>query len=256
MKNKILLLSFFLLTSLIIKAQAPPPPPPPPAPGTHYTRDTAEVFSFAETMPEFPYKGGFQGYLSTHVKYPKIEKEAGKQGTVYISFVIEKDGSITNVKEAKGVPGAPGLTAEGIRVISGMPNWTPGTMDGNPVRIEMKQPIRFVLTDANALAPITALITAPSFVGGDSALVNYIKTNLIYPKKEKKKKIEGTVVIGFYVETDGSVTGIQVVSEVPDAPGFSKEAMRLVKAMPKWNPGKTNGVNERKWVLVSVKFQL
>jgi protein TonB len=95
-------------------------------------------------MPDFA-GAGFQAYLKNNIKYPVIEKEAGKQGTVYVSFVVEKDGSITNVKEAKGVPGAPGLTKEAIRVISAMPKWKPGLMNGHPVRIEMKQPVRFVL---------------------------------------------------------------------------------------------------------------
>ncbi len=105
--------------------------------------DTNKVLTFAEVMPDFP--GGFNKYLAEHIKYPAVEKAAKKQGTVYISFVIEKDGTVTNVREAKGVEGAPGLTKEAIRVISNMPKWKPGTMNGKPVCIEMKQPIRFVL---------------------------------------------------------------------------------------------------------------
>jgi protein TonB len=103
-----------------------------------------EVFTFAEVMPGFP-GDAFQAYLKNNIKYPVMEKDAGKQGTVYISFVVEKDGSITNVSPAKEVPGAPGLTREAMRVINLMPKWSPGLMNGHPVRIEMKQPVRFVL---------------------------------------------------------------------------------------------------------------
>lgn len=150
MKNKILPVLFFVSISICGMAQtAPPPPPlPPPPPGAHDTvRSDASpsqgTLTFAEVMPTF--EGGFSHYLAANIKYPVFEKEHGKQGTVYVSFIIEKDGSVTNVKEAKGVPGAPGLTKEAIRVISEMPNWTPGMMNGKPVRIEMTQPIRFVL---------------------------------------------------------------------------------------------------------------
>jgi TonB family protein len=111
-------------------------------------RDPAEVandvFSFAERMPEFP-GNGFNKYLQDSLRYPAAEKEAGLQGTVYVSFVIEKDGSITQVQVAKAVPNAPGLSAEAIRVISSMPPWKPGMMNGKPVRVMMTQPVRFVM---------------------------------------------------------------------------------------------------------------
>ena len=103
-----------------------------------------EVFTFAEQMPEFPGKG-FHRYLRDSLRYPVAEKEAGIQGTVYVSFIIEKDGSVSNVKVAKAVPNAPGLSAEAVRVVSSMPPWDPGTMNGRPVRIILTQPVKFVI---------------------------------------------------------------------------------------------------------------
>ncbi len=102
-----------------------------------------EPVTFAEQMPDF--RGGFAQYLSQTVKYPVAEKEAGRQGTVYISFVVEKDGRITNVDIAKDIPLAPGLTTESMRVIAAMPKWEPGKNNGKPVRVKMIQPVRFVL---------------------------------------------------------------------------------------------------------------
>lgn len=262
MKNKILPILFFVSISICGMAQtAPPPPPPlpppPPPPPPHVQsttrevgRDTNVAFTFAEVMPTFIGEGGFNRYLQENVKYPTFEKEAGKQGTVYISFIIEKDGSITNVKERKGVPGAPGLTKEGIRVISGMPKWKPGTMNGHPVRIEMTQPIRFFLQDA------TPVSIKPSFPGGDSALANYIKQNLVYPAKEKKKHREGIVIVSFVVETDGSITHVKVMSDVSEVPGFGKEAKRLVSTMPDWTPGKFNGQTSRMTTEIRIEFKL
>ena len=103
-----------------------------------------EIFTLAEVMPDFP-GSGFQAYLKNNVRYPFAEKDQGKQGTVYISFVVEKNGAVTNVRPAKEVADAPGFTKEAIRLISLMPKWTPGMNNGHPVRIEITQPIRFTL---------------------------------------------------------------------------------------------------------------
>jgi TonB family protein len=104
------------------------------------------VCSFAEEMPAFP--GGqnaFQTYLQWMVHYPQMEKEQGKDGTVYIYFEVTKTGSVTHVRCLKGVPGAPGLATEAIRVIADMPRWAPGRMKGQPVQVGMTIPIKFTL---------------------------------------------------------------------------------------------------------------
>ena len=264
MKTKLLLITSLLCASFVIKAQTPPPPPPPPLPGQHdslqrgevkigQAPDSTELFTFAERMPEFIGEGGFMQYLSTHIKYPQLEKESGKHGTVYIGFIVEKDGSITDVHELKGVPGAPGLTKEAIRVLSTMPKWKPGQMNGKPVRVQMTQPIKFVLDNGPSKPYV---YVKPSFPGGDVALEDYIKRNIVYPPKEKKKSKEGKVVVSFMVNKDGTLTDIKVMQEVPHAPGFTKEALRLVKEMPKWIPPTYNGVNTEGVASVTVEFKL
>lgn len=104
------------------------------------------IYSFAEVMPR--YLGGgtaFSDYLAQNIKYPSVEKKAGKQGTVYVQFVVEKDGRVSNVKLMKGVPDAPGLGREAIRVVSESPDWNPALMNGKPVRCRMTIPIKFAL---------------------------------------------------------------------------------------------------------------
>jgi uncharacterized protein len=105
-----------------------------------------EVLYFAEQMPEFPATfGTVQKFFQDSLRYPVVEKEAGKQGTVYVNFIVERDGSITNVKVAKGVPGAPGLDKEAVRLVSSMPKWTPAKMNGRTVRCSTTIPVKFVL---------------------------------------------------------------------------------------------------------------
>lgn len=103
-----------------------------------------EVFEFVEVMPEFP--GGmdaFNAYLSKNLRYPQIAKEARIQGRVYVGFVIETDGSITNVEILRSVH--PSLDDEAMRVVSQMPPWIPGRQNQRDVRVKFTLPVSFVL---------------------------------------------------------------------------------------------------------------
>lgn len=124
------------------------PPPSTTTVSVQSLDDSDAVFSYAEVMAEFP--GGqaaFYKYLQESIHYPAEEAKAGLQGTVYVSFVIEKDGSVSNIKVLKGVRDAPGLDAEAVRVIALMPKWSPGKMNGKAVRVSVTQPIKFVLPE-------------------------------------------------------------------------------------------------------------
>ncbi len=103
-----------------------------------------EVFVVVEEMPEFP--GGvvaLRTYLAQAVKYPVIAQENGIQGKVYVNFVVNKDGSVSNAKIARGVD--PSLDAEALRVVSTLPKWKPGKQRGAPVRVSYTVPINFQL---------------------------------------------------------------------------------------------------------------
>ena len=106
--------------------------------------DTGQAFSVVEIAPEFPGgSGALLKFLSTNIKYPTISAEQGIQGSVYVSFIVERDGSISEVKNVRGVTTE--LDAEAIRVVKAMPNWTPGRQDGKAVRVKFVLPIRFRL---------------------------------------------------------------------------------------------------------------
>jgi protein TonB len=108
--------------------------------------DSGEVFTYTEVMPVFPGEGGFKKFLADNIKYPADEKKKGVQGTVYVSFSIEKNGSVSNVKIKKGIPGGAALEAEVLRVVQLSPPWVPGTMNGHPVRVDMTQSVKFDLS--------------------------------------------------------------------------------------------------------------
>lgn len=103
------------------------------------------VFEVVEKMPEFPNGGmpGLMKYLSDNIRYPEAAKVAGIQGRVTVVFVVDKDGSITNVKTLRGVDAE--LDKEAIRVISSMPKWIPGMQKGKAVKVRYTVPVMFRL---------------------------------------------------------------------------------------------------------------
>lgn len=157
-------------------ATPPPPPPPPPAPTTvleivddeeeieemevvdqEITEETVveivqreevveeeQIFTIVEEMPTFP--GGeaeLFKYLAKNIKYPQMASDAGISGVVYVTFVVGKDGKITDVKVLRGIGG--GCDEEAVRVVKSMPAWKPGKQRGKAVTVQYNLPIRFTL---------------------------------------------------------------------------------------------------------------
>jgi len=156
----------------ITKQEIKPPPPPPPPPEVIeiveddvviedeieiedtesdedeeieiIEEDDDEFFMVVENMPIFP--GGDLGlmkYIQKHVKYPAIAKEYNITGKVYVSFIIDKSGSVTKVKIVRGVD--KNLDAEAVRVVKSLPKYKPGKQRGQPVRVMFTIPINFTL---------------------------------------------------------------------------------------------------------------
>ena len=113
--------------------------------GDYEGEDTgeAQIFQVVEDMPAFP--GNVTKWISKNVKYPVLAMENGIQGKVFVQFVIEKDGSITDVKVSRGVDAS--LDKEAVRVVKAMPKWKPGKQRGKPVRVSYTLPIFFQLAN-------------------------------------------------------------------------------------------------------------
>ncbi len=156
----------------ITKQEVKPPPPPPPPPevieivedeveiedeleieDTESDEDIAieieeeaddEFFMVVENMPEFPGGDlGLMNYIRKNVKYPPIAKEYNITGKVYVSFIVDKTGSVTNVKIVRGVD--KNLDAEALRVVKSLPKYKPGKQRGKAVRVMFTIPINFTL---------------------------------------------------------------------------------------------------------------
>jgi TonB family protein len=128
-----------------------------------------EFFDVVEQMPEYP--GGSMAmfeYLSKSIKYPKEAEEAQKEGRVIVTFIVNKDGSINDARVVKSVD--PALDTEALRVINGMPNWTPGRQNGKVVNVKYTIPISFRLqTKETPKAEGTLTSAEPSQLWSTSA---------------------------------------------------------------------------------------
>lgn len=120
-------------------AVAAPPPPPAPKPEV-----ATKVFDVVEEMPSFPGgNGALMSYLASNIKYPVVAQENSVQGRVIVSFVVERDGSISDVRVARSVD--PSLDREAQRVVKSMPRWKPGKQNGSAVRVKYTVPVVFRL---------------------------------------------------------------------------------------------------------------
>lgn len=107
-------------------------------------KKNGDVYMIVEEMPVYP--GGdsaLRKYIAENVNYPEVAKKNGIQGKVYVTFVVDVDGSSTAVKIARGVD--PSLDKEALRVVSSMPTWAPGKQDGKAVKVAYTVPINFAL---------------------------------------------------------------------------------------------------------------
>ncbi len=137
----------------VIEKAAPPPPPPPPPP----KEDEEEIFKVVEDKPAFPgcenvsdkaekqkcAETKMLQFIYSNIKYPPIARENGVEGTVYVKFVVEKDGKITAPEIVRDI-GA-GCGEEALRVVQMMPPWEPGKQRGRPVRVQFNLPVKYKL---------------------------------------------------------------------------------------------------------------
>lgn len=103
--------------------------------------ESKKVFGNPEMQPTF--KGDINLWLAQNMRYPEEAEKNDIEGKVVVEFVIEKDGSVSNIKALKSPHSS--LTEEVVRLVKAMPNWNPGTMSGKPVRVKYVLPLSFKL---------------------------------------------------------------------------------------------------------------
>ena len=255
------------------------------------------VFTIVEEQPQFADgQAALFKWLSQNIQYPKEAVDNKIEGTVYVGFIVNTDGSIADVTVKRGIGG--GCNQEAMRVVSAMPNWKAGKQGGKAVRVAYTLPIKFKIDQnninietktqepnkveaekASTGTVYTVVEQNPEFPQGQAALFKWLGQNIKYPEIARRSRGEGTVYVGFVVETDGSITNVSIKRDAPvivrdtvtivevngikgnkivERTDYSlgKEAVRVISVMPKWKPGKQKGVPVRVAYTLPIKFKL
>ncbi len=250
------------------------------------------IYEKVEKEAEFP--GGLEAmykWIGYHLKYPEECRAKSIQGRVTIQFVVNKDGSISEIKTLRSPN--PLLSKEAIRVVKAMPKWSPAKVKGKVVRSYFRLPINFRIPDTEKKVTITGQgkpsgevttitgqgkpsgegprvigptgqvvdddifndpETSAEFPGGLEAMYKWIADQLKYPEECIAKNIQGRVTTQFVVDIDGSITDIKVLKSPDDL--LSQEAIRVVKAMPKWKPATYDSKPVRSNLRIPLNFRL
>jgi len=281
-----------------------------------------QVYMIVEEMPEFP--GGekaLREFIANSVRYPVVAQENGIQGRVYVSFTVDKTGTVTDAQVVRGVD--PSLDQEALRVVNGLPKWVPGKQRGEAVDVRYTVPIQFaldggpgaegtitvresenklymtgsvqliekmapyfnsaqidkgigtIIIDKPGTSPKEGVVVVgyagkqepnpeeavffiveemPEFPGGEDAMKRHIATTIKYPVEAQKKGTQGKVYVTFVVAKDGSVKDVRIARGAD--PLLDEEAMRVVKSLPQWTPGKQRGKAVNVSYTVPIEFKL
>jgi TonB family protein len=215
-------------------------------------------------------------FISNTLSYPADAVERNAQGLVVYTFVVEKDGKLSNFNIIHRAD--PLLNEEALRILKNMPPWRPARHNGEIVRSESYVPMYFKLNKnaqyttrpsssatARAYAKTdpsiienseiyTIVDKMPEYQYGEKELANFISHNMRYPKEALQQGIEGRILCSFIVGHDGSISNIEVVNGSNEA--LNNEAIRVLGLMPKWIPGENNGEKVNVKCLMPIDFTI
>jgi TonB family protein len=227
--------------------------------------------------PDIPamFTGGndqMKKFIASALVYPKEASEKNIEGLVVYTFVVEKDGTLTNFECIHHAD--PALDAEALRILQMMPPWRPAKLNGENVRSTGYVPMYFRLNknakqsksiaakpvaksnptlavDEEVLAIVDKM---PQFPGGEKKLSTYLSNQIKYPDPEYQRGIEGRVVCAFIVDRDGNIHNIEVIEGENEA--LNREAVRVLSTMPKWEPGENGGQKVNVKCLLPIEFKI
>ena len=205
-------------------------------------------YNEVEQKPVFQGKDNdFRRYLGQNIRYPADAHDNGIAGTVVVSFVVDKDGKVTDVRSPVKIDI---LSEEVERVIKSSPAWKPGKKGGKDVAVQCYTFVEFRLASAtptsSAEADEETVIFAhvevkPLFDGKDveKAFREWVSKNTVYPAAAQENGIQGRVYVEFTIDKDGSIINVRLLGG--SDPLLDAEALRVISSSPKWTPGKHGG---------------
>lgn len=216
-------------------------------------------FLVADEMPLFQGKdlNTFRTWVQSQIRYPAEALKRGIEGRVVLSFIVERDGSVSTIELLQSPDRI--LSEEARRVVSSSPKWTPGRQNGHLVRVRYMLPVDFSIPKKETAAQSTAaqkpgLASMQFEIGNLNAFRSWAMQRLRYPAGAREQQTEGSVVATFTVGRDGRVDDIRIAGK-PD-PQLAEEVRRVVKASPAWSPATRNGEATTVTVTLPVSFRI
>jgi len=280
--------------------QLPSTPPTPSFPPMHPCPPAAnkEIFKVVEQMPRFPgCEGETQGfekddcaknkmleYIYSHLKYSSIANNMSIEGTVVAQFIINIDGSISDINIVRDIGGGCGqAVTEMLQTMNGMSEkWIPGRQAGRNVNVLYTLPVKFKMTDDQPKTSVSistnidekahqetlkSMLEMAAFPGSEhvkdpmqrmsassNEMSKFIQKHLKYPSKAKENNIEGNVYVRLTLDAKGKVTDAMIKEDI--GYGCGEEAVKVVKMMPNWIPATKDGKKVASTHTFPISFKL
>lgn len=213
------------------------------------------------------YKGEIDSlisYIKTQTDFNKKIIKNGFSASVFVLLKTDENGKVIEVK-CSSFKKDEGIN-ELINILSNMPNWEPAVYNSKSVKFLHHLHVKYyedVITISDIKADInngseffSVVEKMPEFPGGPMEMMMYIQRNIVYPQMAKENGLGGKCFLKFVIKADGTITDIEVIKGVAKCPDCDKEAIRVVKTMPKWNPGMQNGKAVNVFFNLPINFQL
>ncbi len=221
------------------------------------------------TAVEYPatYPGGIDALtkdLYRNVKYPTEARSNHIEGKVFVNFVVEKDGSITNIKVIRGKELGGGLAEAAVEAVSQLKRFLPGSQNGKPIRQFFSMPVTFNLDNGRGTSQessysgeiFTSVDQQAEYPGGIEVLMQDLMKNVRYPKEAYDNNIQGRVYVQFVVEKDGLISNIKVIKGNELGGGLQEAAIKAVSKLKRFSPALQSGIPVRQYFSLPVSFQL
>lgn len=224
------------------------------------------IYQITDTPPSFPGGDGKMfKFIAENIMYPEEAIKSGIQGKVYCEFIVEIDGSLSQIKVVRS-PSSDYLNEEAIRVIKMMPAWEPGKIKDIPVRTKYVIPVKFNLGETvsvdNTVYAVKDVDAMPEFPGGQEALLAYFDETAISPcsneiprviELKKYENKEFTVLLTFVVDKEGRLHEVTLQKSCGDLT-IDSYCVQAARNMPRWNPGYKDGHPVNVTYYLPVKF--
>ena len=205
---------------------------------------------------------GFVFVLSVcYVAFEWTEKEVTKYEVADTDFLFEEEVEIQQTTQETTPPPPPPPAVQEVEVLNVVEDDVEtesieiNTEDEKDVEVVIAPPVEAPIEEEEEEVIFMVVETMPEFPGGQQALFKYLSENVKYPVIAQENGIQGRVICQFVVNKDGAIVDVEVVRSGGD-PSLDKEAVRVIKSMPKWNPGKQRGKAVRVKYTVPVNFRL